>query len=102
MAQTRPSPTLSRGFSRLGRFLAPCAIRVANPPCWASKTAANLNLTMPARTPRITSPFAAAHSPCLSRPPERMWTDTAYPRPATTRRNRVHDPARDRLDHHLR
>ena len=23
MAQTRPSPTLSRGFTRLGRFLAP-------------------------------------------------------------------------------
>ena len=26
MAQTRPSPTLSRGFTRLGRFLAPYAI----------------------------------------------------------------------------
>ena len=25
-------------------------------------------------------PFAAAHSPCLSRPPERMWTDAACPR----------------------
>ena len=25
-------------------------------------------------------PFASAHSPCLSRPPERMWTDAAYPR----------------------
>ena len=25
MAQTRPSPTLSRGFTRLGRFLAPYA-----------------------------------------------------------------------------
>ena len=28
MAQTRPSPTLSRGFTRLGRFLAPYAIAV--------------------------------------------------------------------------
>ena len=63
--------------------------------------------------------FAAAHSPCLSRPPERMWTDAACPRPppqggtesmtphetgstTTPRRNRVHDPARDRLDHHPR
>ena len=27
MAQTRPSPTLSRGFTRLGRFLAPYAVR---------------------------------------------------------------------------
>ena len=26
MAQTRPPPTLSRGFTRLGRFLAPYAI----------------------------------------------------------------------------
>ena len=26
-------------------------------------------------------PFAVAHSPCLSRPPERMWTDAACPRP---------------------
>ena len=26
MAQTRPSPTLSRGFTRLGRFLAPYGI----------------------------------------------------------------------------
>ena len=26
MAQTRPSPTLSRGFTRLGRFLAPYAV----------------------------------------------------------------------------
>ena len=26
MAQTRPSPTLSRGFTRLGRFLAPYAL----------------------------------------------------------------------------
>ena len=25
--------------------------------------------------------FAVAHSTCLSRPPERMWTDTACPRP---------------------
>ena len=24
---------------------------------------------------------AVAHSACLSRPPERMWTDAAYPRP---------------------
>ena len=29
MAQTRPSPTLSRGFTRLGRFLAPYAILVS-------------------------------------------------------------------------
>ena len=29
MAQTRPSPTLSRGFTRLGRFLAPYAVREA-------------------------------------------------------------------------
>ena len=27
MAQTRPSPTLSRGFTRLGRFLAPYGVR---------------------------------------------------------------------------
>ena len=27
MAQTRPSPTLSRGFTRLGRFLAPYGFR---------------------------------------------------------------------------
>ena len=26
MAQTRPSPTLSRGFTRLGRFLGPYGI----------------------------------------------------------------------------
>ena len=26
MPQTRPSPTLSRGFTRLGRFLAPYAV----------------------------------------------------------------------------
>ena len=26
-------------------------------------------------------PVASAHSPCLSRPPERMWTDAACPRP---------------------
>ena len=26
MAQTRPSPTLSRGFTRLGRFLAPYGV----------------------------------------------------------------------------
>ena len=42
---------------------------------------------------------ASAHSACLSRPPERMWTDAACPRPPE-RRTRVHDPARDRLDHH--
>ena len=28
MAQTRPSPTLSRGFTRLGRFLAPYGVDV--------------------------------------------------------------------------
>ena len=28
MAQTRPSPTLSRGFTRLGRFLAPYEVRL--------------------------------------------------------------------------
>ena len=31
MAQTRPSPTLSRGFTRLGRFLAPYATGTINP-----------------------------------------------------------------------
>ena len=40
---------------------------------------------------------ASAHSACLSRPPERMWTDAACPRPPE-RRTRVHDPARNRLD----
>ena len=30
MAQTRPSPTLSRGFTRLGRFLAPYGIAAEN------------------------------------------------------------------------
>ena len=34
---------------------------------------------------------ASAHSACLSRPPERMWTDAACPRPPE-RRTRVHDP----------
>ena len=42
---------------------------------------------------------ASAHSACLSRPPERMWTDAACPRPPP-RRDLAHDPARDRLDHH--
>ena len=32
MAQTRPSPTLSRGFTRLGRFLAPYAIVAEDEP----------------------------------------------------------------------
>ena len=31
MAQTRPSPTLSRGFTRLGRFLAPYGIDTVDP-----------------------------------------------------------------------
>ena len=31
MAQTRPSPTLSRGFTRLGPFLAPYAISTQAP-----------------------------------------------------------------------
>ena len=31
MAQTRPSPTLSRGFTRLGRFLAPYAVGCGGP-----------------------------------------------------------------------
>ena len=44
-------------------------------------------------------PFASAHSPCLSRPPERMWTNAACPRPPP-RRDPAHDLARDRLDHH--
>ena len=33
MAQTRPSPTLFRGFTRLGRFLAPYGMR-QNPHVW--------------------------------------------------------------------
>ena len=31
MAQTRPSPTLSQGFTRLGRFLAPYAVGCGRP-----------------------------------------------------------------------
>ena len=31
MAQTRPSPTLSRGFTRLGRFLAPYGVEPGHP-----------------------------------------------------------------------
>ena len=31
MAQTRPSPTLSRGFTRLGRFLAPYGLSLPGP-----------------------------------------------------------------------
>ena len=46
-------------------------------------------------------PVAAAHSPCLSRPPERMWTDAACPRPPP-RRDPAHDPAQNRLDRHPR
>ena len=30
MAQTRPSPTLSRGFTRFGRFLAPSGLESIN------------------------------------------------------------------------
>ena len=44
---------------------------------------------------------AFAHSACLSRPPERMWTDAACPRPPP-RRDPAHDTAQDRLDHHAR
>ena len=46
-------------------------------------------------------PFAAAHSPCLSRPPERMWTNAVCPR-LPPRRDPAHDPARNRLDRHPR
>ena len=46
-------------------------------------------------------PVAAAHSPCLSRPPERMWTDAACSRPPP-RRDPAHDPARGPLDQHPR
>ena len=46
-------------------------------------------------------PVAAAHSPCLSRPPERMWTNAVCPRPPP-RRNPAHDPARNRRDRHPR
>ena len=45
--------------------------------------------------------FAVAHSACLSRPPERMWTDAAGPRPPP-RRNPAHDPAQNRRDRHPR
>ena len=38
-------------------------------------------------------PVAAAHSPCLSRPPERMWTDGRRLWPPD-RRTRVHGPTR--------
>ena len=38
-------------------------------------------------------PVAAAHSPCLSRPPERMWTDGRRLWPPE-RRTRVHGPTR--------
>ena len=38
-------------------------------------------------------PVAAAHSPCLSRPPERMWMDGRGPWPPE-RRTRVHGPTR--------
>ena len=76
---------------------------VANPSCWASKTAANLNLTMPARTPRITSPCLRLRTfPLPVAPPRANVDGHRLPAAATTRRNRVHDPARDRLDHHLR
>ena len=43
-------------------------------------------------------PVAAAHFPCLSRPPERMWVC----RSRHTRRDPAHDPARNRLDRHPR
>ena len=46
-------------------------------------------------------PVAAAHSPCLSRPPERMWMDGRVPWPPP-RRDPAHAPARDRLDHYPR
>ena len=46
-------------------------------------------------------PVAAAHSPCLSRPPERMWTNAVCPR-LPPRRDPAHDPARNRLDRHPR
>ena len=50
-------------------------------------------------SPHITVP-APPHIPaCLSRPPERMWDGRRLPA-AAERRTRVHDPARDRLDHH--
>ena len=39
-------------------------------------------------------PVAAAHSPCLSRPPERMWMDGRGPWPPE-RRTRVHGPTRN-------
>ena len=34
MAQTRPSPTLSRGFTRLGRFLAPYGVKALGRRRW--------------------------------------------------------------------
>ena len=46
-------------------------------------------------------PVASAHSPCLSRPPERMWTNAVCPR-LPPRRDPAHDPARNRLDRHPR
>ena len=46
-------------------------------------------------------PVASAHSPCLSRPPERMRTNAVCPR-LPPRRDPAHDPARNRLDRHPR
>ncbi len=46
-------------------------------------------------------PVASAYSPCLSRPPERMWTNAVCPR-LPPRRDPAHDPARNRLDRHPR
>ena len=64
---------------------------VANPPCWASRTAANLNLTMPARTPLGTSPFVRLRTFPLPVVPTRANVDgRRLPAAATTRRTRVH------------
>ena len=44
MAQTRPSPTLSRGFTRLGRFLAPYGL---TPALYAKQLAAESSTVTP-------------------------------------------------------
>ena len=56
-----------------------------------------------ARTPRVSSPSRRLRTCPLPVVPTRVNVDgRRLPAAATTRRTRVHDPARDRLDHHPR
>ena len=50
-------------------------------------------------SPHIAVPSPPHISLPCARPPERMWTDAACPRPPP-RRDPAHDLAQDRLDHH--